>query len=56
MYPKISHLTIAPKTKNNSTIDVYVAEPNAYQEEIAGKIFILVEIESHSNIMIPFWR
>ena len=46
MYQKISPLILVPKSKTNSTVDVYVAQPNSYQENLAGKIFILVEIES----------
>jgi len=46
MYHKISSLILTSKSKNNSTADVYVAQPNSYQETIAGKIFILIEIES----------
>lgn len=43
---KISPLIISPKSKKNSTVDVYVAQPDKYQEKLAGKIFVIIEIES----------
>lgn len=45
---KIAQLNIAPKNQN-SRFDIFVAQPDAIKENLAGKIFILVEIKDKSS-------
>ncbi|MEA3463938.1 MAG: hypothetical protein U9R14_02600, partial [Patescibacteria group bacterium] len=46
MYYKIAQLTLTPGQKAGSTNEIFVAQPNADKENLAGKLFILIEIES----------
>jgi len=46
MYYKIAQLILTPGQKASSTSEVFVAQPDANKEALAGKLFALIEIES----------
>ena len=46
MYYKIAQLILTPGQKANSTNEIFVAQPNANKENLAGRLFILIGIES----------
>ncbi|MCU0678949.1 MAG: 6-bladed beta-propeller [Planctomycetes bacterium] len=46
MYYKIGQLILTPGKKASTTSDIYIAQPDAVKETLAGKLFILAEIES----------
>ncbi|MDO9399653.1 MAG: hypothetical protein Q7T79_03160 [bacterium] len=46
MYYKISQLILTPNQHTTSTSEVFVAQPDASKEALAGKLFVLIEIES----------
>ncbi|MFH1481972.1 MAG: hypothetical protein ABIE46_00440 [Patescibacteria group bacterium] len=46
MYYKISQLILTPNQHLTSTSEVFVAQPDASKEALAGKLFVLIEIES----------
>lgn len=46
MFYKLASLTLTPGKNANSTSDVFIAQPDSIKESLAGKLFILVEIES----------
>lgn len=43
---RIGQLILTPASKNNTISEVFVAEPDSEKEALAGKIFILLEIET----------
>ena len=43
---RIGQLILTPISKNNTISEVFVAQPDTEKEALAGKIFILLEIES----------
>lgn len=43
---KISQFILTPAQRNQSTLEVYVAQPDANKEALAGKLFALFEIET----------
>ncbi len=43
---KIGQLILSPVTKNNTISELFVAEPDIEKETLAGRLFILIEIES----------
>lgn len=43
---KIAQFILTPPQKNRSTLEIYVAQPDANKEALAGKLFALIEIES----------
>lgn len=43
---KIAQLIVTPGQKVDATSEVYVSQPDANKESIAGKLFALIEIES----------
>lgn len=45
MQYKISELTMLPENKVNISGEVFVSQPDAIKEELAGKLFVLLEIE-----------
>lgn len=46
MYYKIGQLIMTPGTKAATTCEVFVAQPDADKEELVGKLFVMIEIES----------
>jgi len=46
MYYKIAQLMLTPGKKAGSISEVFVAQPDANKEALAGKLFALIEIES----------
>ena len=42
---KIAPLILSPGKKANTTCDIYIAQPDAHRESLAGKLFIIAEIE-----------
>lgn len=46
---KIGQLTLTSGQKSNTTSDIFIAQPDSQKEELAGKLFILIEIESKSK-------
>ena len=43
---RIGQLILTPASKNNTISEVFVAQPDTEKEALAGKIFILLEIET----------
>jgi len=43
---KIAQLIITPGQKTNATCEVFISQPDANKENLAGKIFTLIEIDS----------
>ncbi|MDA3840683.1 MAG: hypothetical protein PF572_06395 [Patescibacteria group bacterium] len=43
---RIGQLILTPASKNNTISEVFVAQPDSDKEALAGKIFILLEIET----------
>ncbi|MFH1662191.1 MAG: hypothetical protein ABIA02_03795 [Candidatus Falkowbacteria bacterium] len=49
MYYKIAQLMLTPGKKANTISDVFVAQPDANKESLAGKLFALAEIELNKS-------
>lgn len=49
MFTKIAQLILTPGQKAASTSEVFVAQPDANKEALAGKLFLLIEIESRGT-------
>lgn len=47
---KIAQLTITSGQKDQSIGDVFVAQPDGQKEELAGKLFVVAEIESTRSV------
>ena len=43
---KIAQFILTPSRTSQSTLEIYVAQPDANKEALAGKLFALIEIES----------
>jgi len=43
---RIAQLFLTPVHRTTSTSEVFVSQPDAYKENLAGKLFIIIEIES----------
>lgn len=43
---RIGQLILSPASKNNTISEVFVAEPDIEKESLAGRLFILIEIET----------
>lgn len=43
---KIAQFILTPGQKSQSILEIYVAQPDAVKEALAGKLFLLIEIES----------
>ncbi|MEI7620152.1 MAG: hypothetical protein WCJ57_01110 [Candidatus Falkowbacteria bacterium] len=57
MYTKIAPITINTEKKANGAAKIFIAEPEPAQEQLAGKLFILIEVEakkSDANKIIDF--
>lgn len=46
MYTKIAQLILSPGATAGTSAEVYVAQPDSAKEALAGKLFLLIEIES----------
>jgi hypothetical protein len=46
MHYKIGQLILTPGAKSSTTCELFVAQPDSDKEELVGKLFVLVEIES----------
>ncbi len=44
---KIAQFILTPPQRGQSTLEIYVAQPDAVKEALAGKLFALIEIESN---------
>ncbi len=49
MYYKIASIILNSERKSSSTSDIFIAQPDAHEEALAGKLFILAEIESQKG-------
>lgn len=49
MYYKTASLILNSEQKNGSSSDIFIAQPDAKKENLAGKLFVLVEINSDKN-------
>jgi hypothetical protein len=49
MFYKIAELSIASNDSTTRNSDVFIAKPSAEKERLAGKLFILIEIDSKSK-------
>jgi len=45
MHHKIAQLMLNPGRTSPTVSDIFVAQPDAYKEELAGKLFILIEVK-----------
>ncbi len=43
---RIAQLFLTPAHRTTNTSEVFVSQPDAYKENLAGKLFIIIEIES----------
>ena len=43
---KIAQLNLTPGKKASTTCDIFIAEPDRVKESLAGKLFVMLEIES----------
>lgn len=50
MFYKIAELSIKSSKNTNKNSDVFIAQPSADKEKLAGKLFIIVEIDSKMKI------
>lgn len=46
MHYKLAPLILTPGKNASTTSDIYIAQPDSLKEALAGKLFILIEIES----------
>lgn len=46
---KIAQLSLTPGRRSQTVSDVYLAQPDSIKEELAGKLFILIEIERNNS-------
>lgn len=44
---KIAQFILTPPQRSQSTLEIYIAQPDANKEALAGKLFALIEIESN---------
>lgn len=49
MYYKIASILLNNGQKNGCASDIFIAQPDAYKENLVGKLFVLAEIESQKN-------
>ena len=49
MYYKIAQLILSPGRNSSTSGDVFVAQPDSIKEDLAGKLFIIIEIESSTT-------
>lgn len=49
MYYKIAQLILTPKQKTDTASEVFVAQPNADKEALAGKLFMIIEVKSRKS-------
>lgn len=48
MHYKLAQLLLTPGPKSNSSSEVFIAQPDSNKENLSGKLFVLIEIESRS--------
>ncbi len=46
MYYKTASLILNSEQKSSSSSDIFIAQPDSYKENLAGRLFILIEMES----------
>ncbi len=46
MYNKIASITLNSGQKSNTANEIFIAQPDANKESLAGKLFVLIEIDS----------
>lgn len=49
MYTKISSLILNSGEKENSISEIFIAQPDAIKEKMAGKLFVLIEVEAKKS-------
>jgi len=49
MFYKIAQLILTPTQKSNQLGEVYLAQPDAHKEGLAGRLFILIELPANSS-------
>lgn len=49
MYTKIASLSLNEEKKSNYASKIFLAEPSPVQENLAGRLFILLEVEAKKN-------
>lgn len=49
MFYKLAQLILTPGKKSNTIGDVYIAQPDIEKENLAGKLFLIIEIESNNS-------
>jgi DNA-binding beta-propeller fold protein YncE len=52
MHYKIAQLSLSPATKTAIASDIYIAQPDSIKEELAGKLFALIEIAQNNSTSI----
>ena len=54
MHYKIAQLILTPGAKNNTTCEVFIAQPDSTKERLAGKLFVLAEIDGRNVSNLKF--
>lgn len=49
MYYKIAQLSLSPASKSATASDIFIAQPDSIKEELAGKLFALIEITQNNS-------
>ena len=49
MYYKLAPLALTPGKNASTTSDVFIAQPDSTKESLAGKLFVLIEIEGRKQ-------
>lgn len=49
MFYKLAPFILLPTSNTKSLAEIYISKPSDHEEKIAGKIFIIVEIDSRKT-------
>lgn len=52
MFYKIAQLSLSPSSKSTVASDIFIAQPDSIKEGLAGKLFVLIEIEQNTSTSI----
>lgn len=49
MYYKLAQLVLTPGRRSQTVSEIYLAQPDSIKESLAGKLFILIEVEQNNS-------
>lgn len=49
MYYKLAQLVLTPGRRSQTVSEIYLAQPDSIKEALAGKLFILIEVEQNNS-------